>query len=352
MPIVALLVLVIIIMWTTGVFRETVPPATYPHEPGFALPADAETFEVKKKVVLRPIDVTGTVFSEEMIHVAARINAYVREVHAGAGSRVAKDDLLISLDDRELRQQLSAANAALEQAETEHNRTKRLFDAGAATHRDFTAAQSDYKSARARKEEIEVMLSFTRMRSPIDGVVTDRDIEAGDLASPGQVLMTVYNPAEMRLEVPVPVRLSDRISIGDQFPVKIEYPEGMHMGIVTEIVSKIEPSSRTRTAKVSLPFTDTNDILPGTFGRIWINATPEEAIFIPETAVYRVGQLEMVQYVINERAIGRLVKTGPSQEGFIEILSGLSHEDIVLVHPVLSSVTGRQLSPVHTKTEK
>lgn len=352
LPIAALLALVILIMWTTGVFREQVPPGTFPREPGFALPAGAETFEVKIESVLRPINVTGTVFSEEMIHVAARINAYVREVHAGAGSKVAKDDILISLDDRELRQQLSAASAELEQAETEYNRTKRLFESGAATHRDFTAAQSDYKSARAHNEEIEVMLSFTRMRSPIDGVVTDRNIEAGDLASPGQVLMTVYNPAEMRLEVPVPVRLSDRISLGDRFPVKIEYPEGMHMGIVTEIVSKIDPASRTRTAKVSLPLTDKNDILPGTFGRIWIDATPEEAIFIPETAVYRLGQLEMVQYVVNARVIGRLVKTGPLQEGYIEILSGLSHGDIVLVHPVPSSDTGRRLSPVHTQMER
>ncbi len=349
-PIAAILVLVAIILWTTGAFEDHITPGTQPHAPGFALPDDAEIFEVEKKLITRTADVTGTVSSEETIHIAARINAYVSAVHAGAGSKVAKDELLVSLDDRELLQQLSGAEARLNRAETEYNRTRRLFESGAATHRDYIAAESAYKSALARKSEIDVMLDFTEIRAPLDGVVTERHIETGDLAAPGQVLMTVYNPKAMRLEVPVPVRLSDEIAVGDHLPVKIEYPEGRVEGKVTEIVSKIDPASRTRTVKVSLP-SSAREILPGTFGRIWVDAAAEEAIFVPKTAVYHVGQLEMVQQVIEERVHRRLVKTGPMKQGHIEILSGLSHGDAILVRPILSTPTGRRPSPAATDTE-
>ena len=346
----AVLGLALIIMWTTGVFTERIPPGTVQYEPGFALPDQAEIFTVEKKTFNRRIDVTGTVFSEETIHIAARISAYVEKVHAGAGSKVSEGDLLVSLDDREIRQQLSSAEADLDQAQTEYHRTKRLFDSGAATHRDYTTAQSNYRRALARKKELTVMLGFTEMRAPIDGVVTDREIEAGDLAAPGQVLMTLYNPKAMRLEVPVPVRLSDRVTVGDRVSVKIEYPARLCDGEVTEIVSQIDPAARTRTVKVQLPTQD-SDILPGTFGRIWIEAAPEEGIFAPKSAVYSIGQLTMVQHAADGRVTRRLVKTGAAQGDSVEILSGLNHGDSVLVYPVPLTPADRNLSLPCPNTE-
>jgi len=333
MPLIAVLLLTGIVVWTTGLLHERVPPETIPHQPGFPLPDDAEIFTVEKKPVLRLVDVTGTVSSERMVRISARINAYVDEVHANAGSVVSAGDRLVSLDDRELLEKRAAARAALNQAETEYNRTKRLFESGAATHQSYIAAQSAYEQARAREEEITVMLSFTEMRSPIDGIVTNRHIEAGDLASPGLVLMSVYDPTDMRLEAPVPARLANRISVGDEMRVQLEYPEARYKGTVTEIVSKIDPASRTRTVKIRLP-AENADILPGAFGRIWVERMPEDGIFAPETAVFSIGQLEMVQSVTNGRVTRRLVKTGPARDGFIEILSGLQDGDTILVYPV------------------
>ena len=58
-----------------------------------------------------------------------------------------------------------------------------------------------------------MMMSYAQITSPIDGIVTDRRIEVGDLANPGQVLLTVYDSEHMRLEAPVPVRLVDRLAL-------------------------------------------------------------------------------------------------------------------------------------------
>ena len=321
-----------LITWTIGVFKERVPPDTLPRKPGFAIADDAGVFIAEKKSTPRMIALTGTIHSKEMIHISPRISAHVKAVHAGAGTTVDKDDLLISLDDRELREKLAVAEIRSNQADIDFDRIKKLFETGSTSHQEFIAAQSEYHIARAREEEARIMMSFVEIRSPIDGVVTDRYIEAGDLAATGQVLMEVYKPGTMRLETPVPVRLTDRISVGDICRVQLEAPKKWYKGKVAEIVSRIDHASRTRTVKIELLDHD-HDILPGTFGRIWLETTAEDGIFVPETAVYHIGQLEIVQVVTDGRAYRRLVKTGQAYDGFVEILSGLAHGDTVLVYP-------------------
>ncbi len=333
-PLSAVFALMVLIVWTTGVWRDKVEPGHAAYQPGFALPADAPTYEVRKEATVRRLEVTGTVTSEDRVQISARLSAHVRDVFAGAGQSVAKDDVLIVLDDRELREQLAAAQAQLRQAETEYQRTQQLFESKAATQQALIAAESMYQSAQAQVDQVNIQLSFTEIRSPIDGMVTDRRIEAGDLAHPGQVLLAVYNPEAMRLDAPVPVRLVDRLALGDELTLELESPAARFAGEVTEIVSEIDPVSRTRLVKVRI-HADEAEILPGTFGRLWVDATPQDGVMVPQSAVYRVGQLEMVQVVQGDRVIRRLVKTGPVQNDMVEVLSGLGDGEVILVNPVV-----------------
>ena len=162
-------------------------------------------------------------------------------------------------------------------------------------------------------------------------LVTERRIEAGDLANPGMLLLAVYDPSRMRLEAPVPVRLLDRLAVGQSVEVTLDRPAKVFPGTVSEIVSEVDPASRTQLVKIHLDVAD-GDVLPGTFGRLWVDAGPREVIAIPSSAVIRVGQLEFVQAVRDGRVVRRLVKTGPARDTSVEILSGLSAGDVILVN--------------------
>ena len=76
------------------------------------------------------------------------------------------------------------------------------------------------------------------------------------------------------------------------------------------------------------------DVLPGTFGRLWVAAEPRETISVPAAAVVQLGQLSFVQVVQDGRAIRRLVKTGPVRDDRVEILSGLRAGETVLANPI------------------
>lgn len=332
-PAIGLAVLVVVILWSVGVFQTRTPPGQLKHEPGQPVPAAAVQFTVKMESVSPRVDVVGTVESDSKVHLSARIPAAVKEVLVSAGSQVRKDQTLATLDDREIREQVAAAEAQFKQAETECNRARQLFENKATTEQALTAAQSALTAARAQWERSKVMLTYTQITSPIDGIVTDRRIEPGDLAGPGQVLFAVYDPARMQLQAPVPVRLLGQLPVGRQVEVTLDrYPTNF-LGTVRQIVSEIDPLSRTRLVKVSIAGAG-GEVLPGTFGRLWVPDDARDAIMIPASAVYVVGQVELVQLVKDGRALRHAVRTGPRHGPMVEVLSGLDAGDVVLVNPV------------------
>jgi len=329
---VGLIALAALMIWASGGCRAKVAPGQLVASPRPAVPANSVTAAVVAEEVGPRIDVVGTTESEETINLSARIPAYVNEVRVAAGDRVRKGQLLIALDDREIREQLSGAEAQLKQAEREYQRARDLMAKNATTDQALTAAESAFNAARAQVERVRVMLSYTQITAPIDGVVVERRVESGDLANPGQVLVTVYDPLRMRLVAATPVRLIGRLALDQTVEVALEWPPQTLTGRVTEIVSEVDPATRTRKVKVQLA-TAGAEVLPGTFGRLWVQDAPRRARLAPAAAIYRVGQLEFAQVARDGRLERRLVKTAPAGAGRVEVLSGLAEGETVIVNP-------------------
>jgi len=278
------------------------------------------------------VPVIGTVMSEATVSLSARIPATVNKVLAVTGKKVSRGETMVILDDREIQEQLTASESQFKQADAEFQRTRKLLEVKATTEQAMVAAETGLNAARAQLDRVKVMLSYTVVTSPMDGIVTERRIEAGDMAAPGQPLMSIYDPSRMRLECPVPVRLVDKLPAGKEVDVMLDRPSKIFKAKVSEIVSEVDAATRTQKVKASLTETS-GDVLPGTFGRLFIEDDPAETIMVPASAIYRVGQLEMAQVVQGNSAVRRLVKTGTANEGMIEVLSGLSNGDKILVNP-------------------
>ena len=332
-PLAGIIGLIVIIVWAGGSCNSRVSPGKVSYNPGVAVENNAKIFTAASETITPRIDVVGTVASEEKIHLSSRTSAYVKKVFVSAGARVVKEQPLITLDDREIREQMRAAGSRYKLAETEYKRSRRLFEKEAATEKMLVAAESMYATAGAELQRIQVMLSDTKITSPIDGIVIDRRVEAGDLANPGQILLTVYDPKRMRLVAPVPVRLVNKLSLNQKVDVVLDRPKETYSGMVTEIVSEIDPMTRTQQVKVFLEGTS-EDVLPGTFGRLFVEDEPRDGILVPLKSVYRIGQLEFVQVVEENRAYRRLVRTGPAGNNAIEIISGLDGGEKILVNPI------------------
>jgi membrane fusion protein (multidrug efflux system) len=332
-PVAGLAGLAALVLWSGGACEQKVASGKMEHAPGFALPAQARVYTASVDRAAARVNVIGTVTSDRRINLSSRLSAYVQSIDVSAGDVVTNGQVLAVLDDRDIRQQLALAEAQFKQAESEYQRTVQLFEKAAATQQGKESAESAFRSAQARLQETRVMLSHTRIAAPLDGVVTDRRIEAGDLAAPGQVLLSVYDPRHMRLEVPVPVRLLARFQLGQAVEVTLDGFDKPVKGVVREVVSEVDPLSRTRKVKVHIE-EPALTILPGSYGWIAVEGDVRSAIWVPVPAVYRVGQQDLVQVVVAGRVLRRVVRVGAVDGERIDVLSGLSAGDVVLLDPV------------------
>ncbi len=325
--------LVVMALWMAGTFESKVGPGKQEHLPGFALPDGARTVTVKMTRAASPVEVVGTATSERWVNLSARIPAAIQTMPVKAGDAVTNGQVLATLDDRDIREQWAGAEAQFKQAETEYNRTLRLFEKGAATDQAKVAAQTGLEASRARLQQMRVMLSYAEIQSPLDGIVTDRHFESGDWVAPGQVLFSVYDPRVMRIEVPVPVRLLSRFAVNQAVSVVLDGIAQPVKGTVREIVSEVDPQSRSQKVKIKLEQAG-HPILPGSYGRITVEGDTHDSLWVQASAVYRVGQQEFVQVVSEGRVIRRMVRTSLIRDGHIELISGLGDGEVILVEPV------------------
>lgn len=332
-PVAGLLGLVALVVWSGGLLESKVSPGKEEYQPGVAVPAGAKMMTAKSVKTPSLVEVIGTAASERMVSLSARLLATIESMRVTAGDTVTNGQILATLDDRDIREQMGAVEAQFKQAEVEYNRTSKLFEKGAATDQARVAALSAFEAAQARLQQTRVMLSYTVILAPMDGVVTDRRMEVGDLAAPGQVLMTVYDPRQMRLNVSVPGRLLQKFTLNQTVEVRLDGVESPLQGTVREIVSEVDPLTRTQKVKVHLTQNE-HSILPGSYGRILVEGDLHEAVWIPASAIYRVGQQELVQVVMDGRAIRRVIRTGATQGELIEVLAGLTNGEVILLEPV------------------
>lgn len=332
------------VVWLSGGFGHKIAPGEISPVAAKA-PADAVTATVEARTEPLLERASGTIASARRTTISSKILARIVSIEVRAGSVVAKGDVLVRLDDRDLkaqlqasREQLRAAQADLTLRRTELARVKELRTANVASQQQLDQARSAFQVAEANVEaaqehvkDAEVTLSNAVIHSPVSGRVVDRLAEPGDTAVPGAALLRIYDPGVLRLEVPVRESLAVTLSPGDSLRIEIPALDTAMEGHIDEIVPFAEPGARTLLVKIGLPRDPR--LYAGMYGRVEIPAGKLRRLWIPEAAVEHVGQLEFVQVLGSDgRLERRTVTTGETDsQGRLEVLSGLAAGERVLL---------------------
>jgi RND family efflux transporter MFP subunit len=295
-------------LYAAGAFQGgRIRPDRLPLPPGLPVPAGTAT-AVRQKVPMLE-EAVGTVGSRRRVAVAAQVTARVVSIGAQVGDSVRAGVPLVVLDDADFTARFARARA-------QYERVKGFLAHHAATTEQMEAAESEYLQAKAA-------LDHTRIPAPIDGVVAERHVEPGDLASPGRPLLVVLDPSTLRLEAQVREGLIGHIAPGAKLDVALPAVDATVEGTVGEVLPAADPQSRT--FEVRVDFDPVAGVHPGMFGRLRLPVGEREVVRVPGTAVVRIGQLETVLVRQDSDWSRRLVTSGaPSADGWVEILSGLA----------------------------
>jgi RND family efflux transporter MFP subunit len=277
------------------------------------------------------VEVTGQVMPIFQAVLSSRIQGTIDQLLVREGTQVVKGQTLIQLDNRDVRAELARAEAEVENAEAHLDRMKTLHAQDAVSKQEMENATRTYKVAEANHKAVLAQLSYTVVKAPFDGVITEKKVEAGELASPGQPLLKMENPRQLRLEATVAEGDLKSVSRGDKIPVTIDALQGRALaGIVGQILPAGDPYTHTFTVKVDLP--PAPGLKSGMFGRFQLDKGTTRTILVPDTAVVERGELTSVFAVGSDR-IARLrwVKAGRRFDKQVEILSGVNVGESVLL---------------------
>ncbi len=335
--------LALLLLLLAGVFTDKVPST----EPPLPSPGTAGSPVAEVRLVRRPRYETavGTVRAVHEAAIASRLLAQVTEVRVKAGQPVSQGDILVRLDDSDLKARLKqaeatvvAAQSARDKTESDYQRALRLFRDRALSRGDVDHANSAWQTAaadlvRAQQavREAKVLLDFTTVRAPLTGVVIDKRVEVGDTASPGQVLLTLLNPDRMQMIVSVRESLAQRLAVGQKVRGRLEALNRECEATISEIVPESRAASRSFTVKVIGPCPP--GAYSGMFGRIYIPLDEEETVVVPAAAVRHIGQLDMVEVAERDGLRRRSVQLGRHLNGDWEVLAGLRPGERVVLPP-------------------
>ncbi|ADE12843.1 efflux RND transporter periplasmic adaptor subunit [Sideroxydans lithotrophicus] len=298
-----------------------------------------ETTPVQLREVEQTYSIDGVVEATRQSTVSAQISGRVKAIFFDVGDRVSKGQVILKIDEREANQalagskaQLSQAEAALQNARLNYERSKQLFEQKFISQAALDKAKSDYDVARAQAaaseagaEQSALAQSYTSVIAPYAGVVAARMVELGEMVTVGKPLMTGFDPSQLRVIANVP---QDKLKeIGSRPSVTVEIPS-LSRWIKAASVT-VQPSADIRThstqVRVELPSNQAN-VYPGMFVRTHFVVGKEKKMLVPNSAVVHRSEVVAV-YVVDEKNMPHLrqVRLGETNEqNEIEVLAGLN----------------------------
>jgi RND family efflux transporter MFP subunit len=317
------------------------------------------------------LEAMGTVQAAQTSVLASQAMGNIVEIRAHEGDHVQRGQVLAVIDEAQPRASLERAQAAdvaaqqevaavdtdLTLAEATYKRFQTLYERKSVSPQEFDEVKAKQQAARARREmaqagqaqakaaltQAQTSLDYTRIRAPFDGVITEKKVDAGTLASPGMPVFMVEDVRRYRLEVTINESDLRVVKLGQTVLVLVDaLGEAGLTGKVVQIVPAVDPASRSFVVKLELPATA--GLRSGLYGRAQFARGERPAVMIPRTAVIERGQLQGVFALDPNRVAGlRYVTLGKPSAESVEVLAGLEGGEQLVLKPGERDLNGKRI---------
>lgn len=298
-----------------------------------AIPVRAEA--AVRAEISRSVLKNTTLEAERWVDVRARRSGQIVRILKEEGDAVRDGDILAELDSDDARLQERQMEVAYLDAKRNFARVQKIFESNLISEEQFEAAKTQLDRASAQLDQARLNLSYTRITSPVSGIVTVRSVEIGNVVSNNQVVFSVADFDPLLARIRVPEKEIGRIRVGQEARISIETEEEKTFkGRVKMISPVVDPESGTIKVTVEIPVG--NSVLrPGMFASVHIiTETRKQALVIPKKALVLEGEGNQVFVFKKEESGGkaerRRVEIGFSDTDRLEVLTGLEPGELVI----------------------
>ncbi|MHB1329103.1 MAG: efflux RND transporter periplasmic adaptor subunit [Gemmatimonadales bacterium] len=299
---------------------------------GAGRPVPVEVVPARSETVIDAITATGQIEALQSIELRPDVDGRLIEIFVHEGAAVTAGAPLFKVDDAELKAQVAQAEANRDLAEQALTRTNQLLTEKAAAQADVERAEAGARSARAALELLKVRLDRTVVRAPWTGVAGARFVSVGDYVTQNTRLITLQTITPQRAAFQIPERYAERLKVGQTVSFHVAALQGREFtGRVDFVDPQVALPGRTITVKAVVP-NPRRELAAGMFIEVRLETTRRDnAVVVPEEAILALPSGTVVWVVNGDKPEQREVTLGVRSPGSVEILSGISAGDRVVV---------------------
>lgn len=295
-------------------------------------PVPVQVAQPFREDIFATYSATATIASDADAPVVARVSGDVVELLVEEGDYVSAGQALARLDGERLRLEMLAAKANLEQARSELARNLDLHERGLISAAAFDNLQYDLEALEATYKLRKLEHGYATIRAPISGFVATREIKPGQHLAVDDVAFRITDTRELIAYLQIPQAQLAKFAAGQTVSIEVAaMPGEAFPARIARVSPTIDTRNGTFRATAIIDNAD-GDLAPGMFGRFTIAYEKHaDALVVPVAALIAEDDQSAV-YVVNDgEVMRRIVETGVATNGMVEILAGLTEEDVVVV---------------------
>ena len=279
--------------------------------------------------------------------ISAHIMGYVFSENVHQGQAVSKGQLLLKLSAPEIGSKYYAAKAGFINAKKTYDRIKKLYKENSVSRQTYDNTLMQYNVAKAGLNEARNYLDYKNIYSPIDGVITKKNVSIGDLVAPGQMLLIIKSLKKLEFKASVNVKYFSKIKNAEAVKLNFSSINKSVEGKVISVVRSANPYSHSVLVRIAIKGAEKSGLMPGMYGTARFKIGKRKAITVPKSAVVRKLGITGV-YTVNgaDEVVFQPVKRGGTyKKNFIVIINGLNPGMIIVTTDLDKISAGSYVNP-------
>jgi membrane fusion protein (multidrug efflux system) len=297
-------------------------------------PLPAEAYTVATTTVSETVPALGSLLANESVTIVAESSRRIVEVHFQEGALVQKGELLLKLDDGDLRAELMRLEGRRGLAVATEERQRELVAQKLVSQQEYDRARSELTAIQGELEAVKVALAKTEIRAPFSGRVGLRRVSEGAYVSSNTPLTTLQDLGRLKLDFTLPERYADEVRAGQTFSFRVEGRGESFSGRVTAVEPVIDSATRSLLVRGVVP-NPQGVLTPGASASVEFEVRSADGILIPSRALVPSIKGHNVFVLRDGRAAEQPVTIGLRTAERVQILAGLAPGDTVLTSNLL-----------------
>ncbi|WP_010301146.1 efflux RND transporter periplasmic adaptor subunit [Candidatus Odyssella thessalonicensis] len=316
-------------------------------------PAVVEMARMNRGKITKRINTVGLLHANAEVTLRSEMAGRIKEIHFKEGEQVSKGDVLIVFEDADLRAALEGAAAELKLRQNDYERSKQLQARKIESNKKFDEAIAQFEAAKAQVDKAQAALDKATILAPFDGVIGLIDIDPGAYVQAAQDLVKIVDNSPIYADFKIPEKNLHDIGVGQLAEIKLDaFPDERFTATVEAIDSSVDSVSHSIAVRATIP-NDDGKLRSGLYANVsLIIGEKTDALLVPESALIRDGNRELIYVVHEGRAQLVPVVTGTRENAMVEILTNLREGLNVVTAGQIKIYSGKAVTTQGPKPEE